>query len=227
MENNSTDKAAMESNNSVASLRAVLEGDAKSPAPRYPAQALLALRSQTCVAAIEKRIAGGQTVIDVRPLPYYGPAGLLFVVFDFGPPAMLGQGKSAILTILTGDAKVVGIVDPFDTDRPNPAMASLPPAEIVGSPLPFALSRPSATETVRFSREQMGPTEARTRSFFQDLGRGLGGGGLGGGVFGTDGTSRTQISTQTVWHHGGWTPGPFSWIEYDEKIDDITDDYIA
>jgi hypothetical protein len=172
-------------------------------------------------------MAGGQTVLDVRPLPYHAPAGLLFVVFDFGPPAMLGKGRSSLLAVISGDAKLVGMIDPFDAGQPNPAMASPPEVETFADRVPFALSQPSATDTVRFSGEQMAHTEARTGAFFQSLGSGFGGGGLGGGVFGTDGTTRTQISTRTVWYHGGWTPGPYHWVESDEKTDDTTDDYIA
>jgi hypothetical protein len=210
----------------VSELRAALEADAASPYPRFPSQAQLALRDERVVAAIEARGVRGQTVTDVRSLPYHFPSGLLFVVFDFGPAAMLAQGRQAMLVVLTGLAEVVGIVEPFDPTRPNLAM---PPEQYngAGDAGPFALSRPSATESVRFSREELASVEHRTAAFLARIGGGGIAGGLGGGVFGSDGTTRTQISTMTTFIHGGWTPGPFTWTEYDEKLDDISDDAIA
>jgi hypothetical protein len=214
----------------VPELLAALEADAATAFPRFPAQAQLALRNERVVEAVNARGDRGQTVTDVRPLPYHAPSGLLFVVFDFAPAAMLAQGREAMLVVLTGSAEVVAILDPFDPRQPNPAMPPQRQDPSTDAALPFALARPSATETVRFSSEELAPVEMRTSAFLQRVGvGGVGGvaGGLGGGVFATDGTTRTQISTQTVYHHGGWTPGPFTWVEYDEKVDDIMDDAIA
>jgi hypothetical protein len=205
----------------VADLVAQLEEDSASPAPRFPAQAQLALRDDRVVDAVVARMDRGQTVTDIWPLPYHAESGLLFVCFDFGPPKLLGAGREALLVMLTGEARVAGILDPFDARRPNPAM----PAQEEPQPgaVPFALSRPSATETQQFAPEDLEPAQARTQAFFARHG----GGGLGGGVFASDGTTRTQIGTQTSWIHGGWTPGPFTWVERDEKIDETTDDAIA
>jgi hypothetical protein len=139
---------------------------------------------------------------------------------------VLGAGRDGLLVLVTGKAHVVGIVDPFDARQPNQAIPPQDYAQLAANAVPFALSTPSVTETLRFAPEDMQPAQARTQAFFARLG-GFGGGGLGGGVFGADGNTRTQIGTQTVWHHGGWTPGGISWVEYDEKADEITDDYIA
>jgi hypothetical protein len=209
----------------VADLVAQLEEDSAGPSPRFPAQAQLALRDDGVVDAVVARMDRGQTVTDIWPLPYHAESGLLFVCFDFGPPKLLGAGREALLVMLTGEARVAGILDPFDARRPNPAMAAPDESEQGAGPVPFALSRPSVTETQQFTAEDLQPAQARTQAFFAR--QGGPGGGLGGGGFANDGTTRTQIGTQTTWIHGGWTPGPFTWVERDEKIDEMTDDAIA
>jgi len=211
----------------LSDLLAALEADAAAAFPRFPAQAQLALRDDRVVEAINARADDGQTVIDIRPLPYHASSGLLFVVFEFGPVSMLGQGRQALLVVLTGTAKVLGILDPFDPRQPNPAMPPQPRQLSEDLAVPFALSRPSATESMRFSAEELAPVESRTNAFLQRVGVGGTAGGLGGGGFAQDGTTRTQITTQTVYHHGGWTPGPFTWKEIDYQLDEITDDAVA
>ncbi len=214
----------MESNE-VSNFRTLLEEDSKSPYPKYPSQALFALRDDRVVEALIVRLRNKQTLRSIKPLPYNFRTGLNFIYFEFSPNDLNSIGSDSCLVILNSKCGVVGMVDPFDFEQPNRALPPLPESEDTGpiSTLPFALSRPSATEFLRFSQEELYPTEVRSRAFFASIG----GGGFGDGGGLSDGTSRSPIGTQTRWLHGGWTPGPFTWEELDTKPDEIVDDYIA
>jgi hypothetical protein len=209
----------------LSALAKILEEDAKSRFPKYPIQAGQALKDDRVASAILSRLRNGQALIAIELLPYNFRTGLLFVYFEFACHVSGCIGSDCCLVILDGRCAVVGLVDPFDKVRPNPVLPPLPEYEDTepASAQPFAFSGPSATDHLRFTEEDLYPTEVRHRAFLQQIGGvGLGGGGLGG-----FGETMTQIDTQTVYHHGGWTPGPFHWVENDTKIDEIADDVIA
>jgi hypothetical protein len=212
----------------IEELMTALQEDASTRFPRFPAQALLALRDDRVVEAVVTRLELGQNVTDVRSLPYHGPSGLLFVYFNFNSAQLLTAGERAVLVILDSAAHVVGLVDPFDPRQPNPVIGARPGSISADEPAPFVLSRPSATDTVRFTADDLEPVHNRTQAFLARIGGGpLGAGGFGGGVLGDDGTTRTQIRTRTEYLHGGWTPGEFHWVETDYQNDEMNDDAIA
>ena len=208
----------------IAELLTILEEDARSPRPRFPSQALLALRDDRVIDAIIARLDQGQTLGDVRPLPRHEPSQLLFVCFYFSTSEPLAAWRRALLVVLSGTAGVIGIVDPFEPVRPiSPTRVSAVPSSAV----PFVVARPSATESARYMPEDLQPGLDRTQAYLAEIGLGGIGGGLGGGVLGQDGTTYTQIYTQTSYLHGGWTPGPFHWVELDYQLDSMADDEIA
>ena len=68
---------------------------------------------------------------------------------------------------MDGNCDVVGVIDPFDPDKPNAFMPALPK---VGDQ-PFVLERPSA-QTLSFSDPELQPNRARTREYFRRLAEG-------------------------------------------------------
>ena len=145
-------------------------------------------------------LSNGQTLAAIKPLPYNFRTGLNFIYFKFTPSGSSSIGNDCCLVILDQRCGVVGIVDPFDPQQPNRAVPPLPeddePRLAAPPPLPFAMSRPSATDTLSFGPEELYPVEVRSRAFFARLG---GVGGVGG--VGIEGGTGTTYTTQTVWHY--------------------------
>ena len=132
---------------------------------------------------------------------------LNFICFEFSPPNQNIIGNDCFLAIVNGDCKVVGIVDPFDSKQPNNWVPPLPEKENSESAIatPFALARPSATENLTFTSQQLFPMEVRTTEFFARLGGRVGVFGSGGVI--DDGSG--GITTNCTWVTGCFWQGPF------------------
>lgn len=159
---------------------AVLKEDVQTPFPKYPSQALPALRNGAVVERLNRRFDAGGKLQVIRALEYDFQTGLNRLCFEF--EASLGRGKD-ILVLLDGNCDLVGIVDPFDSDQPN---LLVPPLSAIGGAMPFVIERPSASRNLPFDEKDLAPQDSRARAFMaRAFGGGFGGLG-GGGVFETD-----------------------------------------
>jgi hypothetical protein len=159
---------------------AALKEDAQAPFPKYPSQALPALRNGAVVERLSRRLDAGTKLRGVRALDYDFQTGLnRLCCFEFEAP--LGRGKDT-LVLLDHNCDLVGIVDPFDPDQPN---RMIPPLSTIGGAMPFILERPSASRDLPFNEEDLAPQDSRARAFMARTIGGFGGVG-GGGVFETD-----------------------------------------
>lgn len=144
---------------------------------RYPDQAIFALNDDRVVEALEKRFREHSTLQDIKSLPYDFQTGLHCIYFEFAHasrPMNLPSSRN-FLVVMDGNCDVVGVIDPFDPDKPNAFMPALPK---VGDQ-PFVLARPSVTDTLSFSDQELQPNRARTREYFRQLAEG--GAGIGPG----------------------------------------------
>lgn len=195
----------------IAQLLDFLKQDQTSRYPKYPVQAMYALKDERVANTIAERLQKNGTLTNITALSYSFSTGLIPICFEFTRPGIAGLGPTALLVLLDHRCNVVGIIDPFDPAQPNP---TLPPLPKTGEQ-PFVLSRPSAAGIV--SGELLYSREARTREFFRELRMPKGvrprdiklpsddggdddgdGGGDGGGVGGGGGGSTTYCPTNTV-----------------------------
>lgn len=182
------------------SLRAVLHEDRKTPHRKFPDLAVHAIEEDRVAAAIEKRLGAKSGLTNIRQLDYNFHSGLHYIVFEFSPLTESPGKATALLVLLTGDCKVVGVVDPFDPVQPNKFVPPLPSE----GDQPFVLDRPSGAKQVKFSDEALYPLQVRSREFLERLRVG------GGGII-------IDINTYTWCTFKTWTP-------YGSVLDTILDD---
>jgi hypothetical protein len=171
-----------------------LEQDRGTPYPKYPDQALFALRDKAVAQAVERRFKSGASLVRIKSLGCHRASGLLHTVFEFTQTGAVALVPNAILAITDSQCKVVGLVDPFDSERPNPILPPEPAA------LPLALAQPSDADELVVSDEDLAPREVRTRAFLQQMNvtTGPGSGHVVPSFFAVDTRSVVGYRTQTV-----------------------------
>jgi hypothetical protein len=163
-------------------LTDLLQRDRSSRSPKYPDQALYAVRDSLVAEAVERRFKTDEAIVRIRSLGCHRSSGLLHTVFEFTTAGAIALAPNAMLVITDGQCKVVAIVDPFDPEQPNPLLPAISGA------LPLALSQP-ADDEVEFSEEDLQPREARTRAYLQKLNVETGSGGATPRFFAVNTTS--------------------------------------
>lgn len=149
----------------VKELTELLEQDRGAPHPKYPDQALYALRDAAVAQAVERRFKGKQSLVRVYALACDRATGLLHTVFEFTKVGAIALAPNALLVITDSHCKVVGVVDPFDPEQPNPML----PARSAAGALPLALSQPSDADELIFSDEDLRAREQRTQAYMQKM----------------------------------------------------------
>lgn len=197
----------MESND-FSNLTRIIEADFNSRFPKYPDQAKYLIQDKNVITALSNKLANSQALISIKALPYNFTTGLHFTCFAFSSSGKSLIGSDNILIISNGDCKVVGLVDPFDAEQPNPWVPPLPAKNDPGDEdiIPFALARPSALNNMRISKEDLFPMEVRSTAFFARLGGRAGIFGRGG--FNLDDGSG-GVQTTCTYVSGTMWEGPF------------------
>ena len=169
-----------------------LEQDRNAPYPRYPDQAIYALRDEAVAKAIERRFKNDESLVRIKSLGCHRASGLMHTVFEFTRAGAIALAPNAVLVITDGRCKVVGTVDPFDPEQPNPML----PAQ--SDALPLALSQPSGADELGFSEEELRPREERTRAYLQNMNVAPGSGGITPRYYAVDTTSEVGYRSQQV-----------------------------
>jgi hypothetical protein len=145
------------------SIVAALERDAEGGAPKFPPVAFHLLKDEKLRTRLQERFEGGQELLDITSLGYSFRTGLQAVVFEFSA----SRFEPSILVLSGFDCNIVGLVDPFDKERPNPKIPPLPPSPT----LPFALARPTRPDDniSRLGLPGLMPSEIRSQQFFEAL----------------------------------------------------------
>ena len=168
----------MSSSSLVETLLKDLGDDRRKPFPRYPSQARSALKDPTISNAVEECLQSGLVLNNIEALPLDVMTGLNRLVFHFSPLKAPDLKGHDLLVLLDSKSKVIGHVQGFSSEQPNPHLPANLEQE---TPLVMALSRDneSLLETGRVD-------EARSEAvnFLQNRFPGLFGGGLPGGVGG-------------------------------------------
>jgi hypothetical protein len=162
-------------------LTETLKKDRKSPHPKYPHQAVHALADERVAKALDSRFKDSRPLVEIGSLPYSFSTGLVPIFFRFAHPAGIAVPADAVLVIMDHNCKVVGLVDPFDPEQPNPLMPPLQPS----GELPFALARPSAATQLVVREGEWTLKQERARQFLLRIGRGEGGGNCAAGAIDT------------------------------------------
>jgi hypothetical protein len=166
-------------------LTQLLEQDRGTPHPKYPEQALYALRDKVVAEAVERRFKGKESLVVIRSLGCHRASGLLHTVFEFSKAGAVALAPNALLVITDSRCRLVGMVDPFDAQQPNPLLPALSGA----GELPLALAQPSDADEPIFSPEDLRPREQRTRAYLQNMNVESGSGGPTPRYYAVDTTS--------------------------------------
>lgn len=142
-----------------------LQADRKSRSPRYPAQALPAIRDQKVAEIIGRHLAAGARLVDIRALPYEATLGLIPVVFELEPAGGVALRHPSVLTLLDGRCHVTAVVDGFDPAQPNPNYA--PPNQAGANP--FVFLDETAADTMIFTEADLAPAWSRTREYVRNV----------------------------------------------------------
>lgn len=167
----------------IEELGDLLKNDMTLPHPKFPKQSFFALKDERVANLIRHRLENGGSLTAVKILEYDFFGGLNRIYFEFTPRQPLGIKPSAIMVVMDGACNVVGVVEPFDPAQPNPVLPTLPEKSEQASgkgELPFVLARPSDSKNLPFTEVDLYMLQVRDRHFFQQIG----GGGLGGGLGG-------------------------------------------
>ena len=149
----------------IPDLIALLKKDASDPHHKYPSQSQYALKDERVLKALEDRLNNNKSLTAIETLEYNFFTGLNQIYFQFASPAGIGLVPDAILVVMDHDARVVGIVDPFNPNQPNRLLPILPKE----GEQPFVLSRPSVAESASFNKQQLYPRQVRNKEFFSKL----------------------------------------------------------
>jgi hypothetical protein len=197
-----------------------LEQDQGAPYPKFPDQARYALQDAAVAQAIERRFKGGESLVRIRSLGCHRASGLLHTVFEFTKAGAIALAPHALLVITDGRCKVVGIVDPFDPEQPNPMLPALSSA----GALPLALAEASDADALAFSEEDLRPKEERTRAYLQKMNVEPGSGGVSARFFAV--TTSSIVGYQHVWLPiAAGAKGPIlkEFIDYSKPINGADD----
>lgn len=150
----------------TADLLKFLKQDRDGKVARFPDQAIPALEDKRVAKLVDKRLAAGEKLSDIADLGYDVFTGINKTLFSFDSA---GQkvGASAILVMEKAEkCEVVGIVEDFDSTRPNTLLPAFPRE----GAQPFVLDRPSTTEELVYDRQILGAADARARVFLEQFG---------------------------------------------------------
>ncbi len=153
------------SNTPIKQVVESLQADRESRSPRYPVQALPAIRDPKVAEILERHLAAGARLVDIRALPYEATLGLIPVVFELEPAGGVALRHPSVLTLLDGRCHVTAVVDGFDPAKPNPHYA--PPDQ--SSAHPFVFLDESAADTMTFTEADLAPTWSRTREYVRNV----------------------------------------------------------
>jgi hypothetical protein len=152
----------------IKKLIELLKQDASSLHPKFPKMALYTLKDERVVNSIEKRLEKGSNLIDIKALEYNFYTGLNHVFFEF-PSTELGLSRDTVLVIVDPNSNVIGVVDPFNPDQPNPLLPPITKLRKTYGEEPFVIARPSATEELNFTEEELAFTRLRSKEFFDKI----------------------------------------------------------
>lgn len=172
----------------IEELADLLKNDMSLRYPKFPKQSFFALKDERVAKPIRHRLENGGTLTAIKILEYDFFGGLNRIYFEFAPLQPLGIKPSAVLAVMDGGCNVVGVVEPFDPAQPNSVLPPLPEKSEQASgrgELPFVLARPSGSKNLPFTEVDLYTLQVRDYEFFQRLG----GGGLGGGLGEGDGST--------------------------------------
>jgi hypothetical protein len=99
-------------------------------------------------------------------LEYNFHTGLNNVYFEFTSQGGIGLTHDAVLVIMDPDSNVIGVVDPFDPDHPNKL---LPPIPKTYGEVPLVTARPTATDNLKFTEEQMALKNLHSKEYFDKI----------------------------------------------------------
>lgn len=118
------------------------------------------------VSAIQERIDNGLTLSNIKTLGLDALTGMIRFYFEFSKSTGgINLSPDNVLVLMNHLGEVVGVVAPFDPDHPNPLAP--PFGEVADKP--FALARPSVTERIKVTAEDLKPREVRTRRFLSNI----------------------------------------------------------
>lgn len=150
-----------ETSNALSAITALITEDAKSPYPKYPSQSFSAIQDEKVASSLSRRFAEGARLRGIRAFEYDFLTGLNRICFEFEAPAH-GLGANDLLVLLDGNCRVIGLVDPFDSEQPN---RMVPPMAALGGAMPFVLDRPSASANLPFDKADLAAQDYRARQF--------------------------------------------------------------
>jgi len=139
----------------------LLQADRKTRSPRYPVQALPALRDSQVTKILEGHLAAGARLVNIRALPYEATLGLIPVVFELEPSGGVVLRRPSVLTLVDGSGHVTAVIDGFDPAQPNPYYV---PPDLPGAQ-PFVFLDESAADTMSFSEADLMPGWNRTHEY--------------------------------------------------------------
>jgi hypothetical protein len=205
----------------IEKLKEFLKSDASSAHPKFPEMALYTLKDERMVNAIAKRLEKNSTLIDIKALEYNFYSGLNHIFFEFSVSDNIGLKRDTILVIVDPHSNVVGVVDQFDPDHPNPFLPPISKLQKTYGEEPFVIDRPTDTDEITFTEEQLMFTRLRSKEFFdkiiaaQQRPPGDGGGGLPPGC--------DAHATRCYWetcYRVPWDPIPgCTWTQPDSAYD--------
>lgn len=178
-----------------------LQADRKSRSPRYPVQALPAVRDPRVAEVLERHLAAGARLVGIRALPYEATLGLIPVVFELEPSGGVVLGQPSVLTLVDGRGHVAALIDGFDPTQPNPHYT---PPNPPGAQ-PFVLQEESAADAMQFSEADLAPAWNRTREYIRSAAPAFPAGRDGGDeeTFCTQSTLRSTALTSIPTLSGG------------------------
>lgn len=150
------------SNTPIQEIIEALQADRKTPSPRYPVQALAAIRDPQVAKILEDHLTAGARLVSIRALPYEATLGLIPVVFELQPAGPVALRHPSILILVDGRGRVASVIDGFDPAQPNPYYVPSP-----SSAQPFVFLDPSAMNSMQFSAADIAPTLSRTHEYMR------------------------------------------------------------
>lgn len=155
-------------------IREQIAEDRKTPHPQWPDQTASLLSDERVSKAIENRLNAGGRLIRVDLLPYNFSTGIISIYFEFEGCGEIAILPDAFLTLVNYTCAVIGFVDPFNPDRPNPLIPPLPKR---GDDVPFVFARTRESEEPdEIDGEKVTTKQRQLSSFLNRMGASLGAG---------------------------------------------------